>query len=457
MNHILDIIGALIVGFSNFMWGTPLVVLLIGGGIFFSIYSRFLPLRYIKHAIEILLGKHQDSDSKGQISHFQALSSALAATVGMGNISGVALAIAIGGPGALFWMWVSALFGMTTKFFTCSLAVIYRSENAQGLATGGPMYVIVNGLGKQWKPLAFLFCLAGMIGCLPIFQANQLTAILREFVFIPNNWLNSDVVLINLLVGFLLLIFVSSVIFGGLPRIASICSRLVPFMVVVYMFAVLSIIIMNLNLIPDIIYLILHDAFTGEALQGGAVGSIILIGAKRAAFSNEAGLGTAPMAHASAKTDEPIKEGLVAMLGPAIDTLIVCTCTALAILITNQWQTTKEAGINITLQAFEAALPFGGYILLGCAFIFAITSMFSFGYYGAKCFHFLTGKKTIYYYYFYSATIVLGAISSITGVISLIDGSFAVMSIPTMISTIYLAPKVVKAAKIYFKKIKVSN
>ena len=451
---ITQTIADFIINFADFIWGLPLVILLIGGGIFFSIYIRLLPLRYLKYAVEILFGKHEETDSVGDITHFQALSSALAATVGMGNISGVAVAIITGGPGALFWMWISATCGMMTKFFTCSLAIMYRGKDLNGQVSGGHMYVIVKGLGKKWKPLAILFCLAGMIGCLPIFQANQLTAILREFIFIPNGWMIDNILLINVLIGSILFILVSIVIFGGLPRIAKICSRLVPFMVIIYMFAVLSIIFSNISIVPDIFYLIFQDAFTGHAVQGGMIGSVIMIGARRAAFSNEAGIGTAPMAHASAKTNEPVKEGLVAMLGPAIDTLIVCTCTALAILITGAWKYTEKSGINITLIAFENALPFGGYLLLVCTFIFALTSMFSFGYYGAKCFNFLTGVTPTYYYGFYACTIILAAISSLKTVINLIDAAFALMAIPTMFSTLWLSPKVVKITKLYFKNLK---
>lgn len=456
MNSILDFLSNLVVESANFIWGYPLLFLLIGGGLFFSIYIRFLPLAYFKHAIEILFGKHSETKTKGEITHFEALTSALAATVGMGNVGGVAFAIVSGGPGILFWMWVSASIGMITKFFTCSLSIMYRGKKA-----GGMMYVITKAMSKRWNFLAVLFCLAGMIGCLPIFQANQLTAILKDFVFIPANlfnqelsFLGQDTNLINIIVGIVLSILAGVVVFGGLPRLAQTCSRLVPLMVVLYMISVLAIIVLNLPLIPDLFYLIIEDAFTAKAVLGASVAAIIIAGVRRAAFSNEAGLGTATMAHGDAKTNEPIKEGLVAMLGPAIDTLIVCTCTGLAILITGVWQNTAESGVTVTLRAFESALPFGGYILLGCTCIFAITSMFSFGFYGAKCFHFLTGKSHHYYHAFYTSTIIFGAMASIKGVISLIDLAFALMAIPTMICSISLAPKVVREAKIYFKKIR---
>ena len=448
MDNFLDLLSDLTIAAANFIWGYPLLILLIGGGLCFSIYIRFLPLLYFKHAVEILLGKHSETKTKGEITHFQALTSALAATVGMGNVGGVALAIVIGGPGILFWMWVSASIGMITKFFTCSLSIMYRGEQA-----GGMMYVITQALHKRWHFLAVLFCLAGMIGCLPIFQANQLTAILRDFVFMPANLFNQNATVINIFIGLVLSVLAGIVVFGGLPRLAETCSRLVPLMVVLYMSAVLIIIFLNISMIPDLFYMILADAFTGKAVLGGSLGAIIIAGVRRAAFSNEAGLGTATMAHGEAQTNEPIKEGLVAMLGPAIDTLIVCTCTGLAILITGVWQNTTESGVTVTLRAFEQALPFGGYILLGCTCIFAVTSMFSFGFYGAKCFHFLTGKSRHYYHAFYTGTIVFGATASIKGVISLIDLAFALMAIPTMICSLWLAPKVVREAKIYFRKL----
>lgn len=443
--------------FSDYAWGTPLLVLLLGGGLFFTLYSRFLPFRYLGHAIDVLRGKHDDPDEDGDISHFEALSSALAATVGMGNIGGVAVAITMGGPGALFWMWVSAFLGMATKFVTCSLAIMYRGKDSQGKIQGGPMYVIEEGLGKKWKPLAIFFAVAGLFGPLPVFQANQLTQIFRDVVLIPNGVITEGSFTVNLVSGLVIAAVVSIVIFGGIKRIARVASRMVPGMVVIYVISVLYIIFSNVEQVPECFALIFTDAFTGDAVLGGSLGAVIVIGARRAAFSNEAGIGTAPLAHGAAKTNEPIREGLVAMLGPAIDTIIVCTMTALAILITDVWQTTDADGVTLTVRAFNLALPYnnlGGYLLVISVLTFSLSSLFTLSYYGSKCFSYLVGAQYANYFnYFYVFSIILGSVASISAVINLVDGMYAMMAIPTMISAILLAPKVKEASTRYFTKL----
>ena len=436
----------------------PLPFVLLGGGLFLMIYSRFLPFRYLKHAIDVLRGKYDNPDDPGDISHFEALSSALAATVGMGNIAGVAVAVALGGPGAIFWMWVSAFVGMATKFFTCTLAILYRGRDSAGHVQGGPMYFIEEGLGKKWKPLAIFFSVATLFGPLPAFNANQLTQIFQDVVLIPNGMVAEASVTSNLVIGLVIAAIVSVVIFGGIKRIARVASRMVPTMVVVYVVSVLYIIFKNYEKILPSLALIVEDAFTGEAVLGGSVGAVILIGAQRAAFSNEAGLGTAPMAHGAAKTNEPVREGLVAMLGPAIDTLIVCTMTALAILITDVWRTTDAEGVTLTVNAFNQALPFnqlGGYLLLISVMFFSFSSLFTLSYYGTKAFSYLAGAHRAHYFnYFYVLTIVVSSVTSLTAVLSLIDGMYALMALPTMLSTILLAPRVKEAAQTYFAKIK---
>ncbi|WP_235297721.1 alanine/glycine:cation symporter family protein [Portibacter marinus] len=450
----MDLLEGILVGFGNAMWGMPLLIVLVGGGLFFSIYILFLPYRHIGHAIDILRGKYDKEEDAGDISHFEALSTALAATVGMGNISGVAIAITMGGPGALFWMWISALVGVSTKFFTCTLAVMYRGRDSKGELQGGPMYFITEGLGKHWKPLAILFSIAGMFGPLPIFNANQLTAAFNDSLFIPlglaQGWMT------NLIFGLILAGLVALVIFGGIKRIGKVASKMVPAMVLLYTVTVLYIILSNFNQIDDCFALIFTDAFTGNAVSGGVVGAIIVAGVRRAAFSNEAGLGTAPMAHGAAKTDEPIREGLIAMMGPIIDTIIVCTMTALAIIITNSWQNADTSGINITLNAFDIGLPvIGKYILMICILIFSLTSMFSLSYYGSKCFSFLFGAeyKNIFNV-FYILSIIAGSVASLSAIIGFIDGMYALMAFPTMLSALMLAPKVKEAAKAYFDQLK---
>lgn len=437
------------------MWGTPLVILLSGGGLFFMIYSGFTPFRYFGHAVNVLRGKYDDPDDPGDINHFQALASALAATVGLGNISGVAVAIAMGGPGAVFWMWVSAFLGIATKFFTCTLSIMYRGEDSEGHIQGGTMYMIVEGLGKKWKPLAMLFAVAGLFGPLPIFQANQLTQALREIVYIPNGWVTEQAHFGgDLITGTVILAIVSLVIFGGIKRIGKVASRMVPAMVILYMGVVFVILGIHIDVLPEYLWLIVTDAFSAKAALGGAVGAIIITGFKRAAFSNEAGIGTATLAHGAAKTKEPIREGLVAMMGPAIDTLLVCSLTALSILVTGVWRTGDENGIALTSAAFGEALgPVGPYLLILCVAVFAFSSLFTYSYYGTKCFGFIVGAdKQKYYNYFYAASIIFGSVTTISAVINLIDGMYAVMAIPTMTCALLLAPKVKDAAKDYFSR-----
>ncbi|MCP9291245.1 MULTISPECIES: alanine/glycine:cation symporter family protein [Gracilimonas] len=439
------------------MWGYPLVILLVGGGLFFLISSGFTPFRFFFHAVDLVRGKYDNPDDPGDINHFEALSTALASTVGMGNISGVAVAIFMGGPGALFWMWMSAIVGMATKFFTCTLSIMYRGEDTQGKIQGGPMYVIREGLSSKWMPLAYLFAMAGLFGPLPIFQTNQLVQILRDFIYIPNGWVEADAAFTgNLITGIVLVGLVSLVIFGGITKIGKVASKLVPSMVVIYVVSVLFILAVHIADIPYYLGLIVTDAFTGKAVMGGAVGQLIIIGVQRAAFSNEAGIGTESLAHGASKTKEPVREGLVAMMEPAIDTLLVCTMTALAILVTGVWQSTEANGVTLTLNAFNEALPaFGTYLLIISVLTFSVSSMLSYSYYGSKCLGFLLGAERQHLYnYFYVFSIIFGAVASLDAVINLIDGMFALMAIPTVTSALLLSKKVRLASKDYFTRLK---
>ena len=426
-----------------------------------------MPYRNFKHGIEVLSGKYEDPDAPGDINHFQALSSTLAATVGMGNISGVAIALGVGGPGAIFWMWVTAIVGMATKFFTCTLSIMYRGEDSSGKIQGGPMYYITEGLGQKWKPLAIFFSIAGLIGCTPMFQSNQLTQIVRDTMLAENGLLGYETMILagsvltetgfrlsDIIVGLVLVALVSLVIFGGIKRIGHVAARLVPLMVLLYILTVVYIIINNIVDVPHYFWLIVTDAFTGEAAAGGALGVVISNGIRRGAFSNEAGIGTEAMAHGAAKTREPVREGLVGMLEPAIDTLLVCTMTAFALLMTGAWTDTTVDGVTMTAVAFDTGIPvFGTYLLLICVFIFSITTMFTYSYYGTKCLNFLGGAHRMHYYnYFYIFSIFIGSITTIDMVINLIDGMFAMMALPTMIGTLLLAPKVVEASKDYFER-----
>jgi len=318
----------------------------------------------------------------------------------------------------------------------------------------------MEGLGKSWKPLAVMFSFCCMIGALPVFNVNQLTQAINDILLAPNGVEVGFTS--NLIIGLVLVGITSIVILGGLNRISKTAAKLVPSMVLLYFVAVLIILVINIDVVPQYFGLIFTDAFAADyfpkenTFLGGVIGALILHGIKRGAFSNEAGLGTAPLAHGAAKTDEPIREGLVAMLGPAIDTLVVCTLTALAILVTGVWETTSDNGVSLTASAFAEAMPgFGKYLLLVCIAVFSISSLFSYSYYGSKCMSFLIGAdKQHYYNYFYILSIILGATTSLSAMINLIDGVFALMAIPTMLSTILLAPKVVKELSAYKQRLK---
>ncbi len=443
-----------IITFSNWIWGPPILILLLGGGTFFFIHSGFVPLTKMGHAIELLKGKYEDKLAPGEITSKQALMSAIASTVGLGNISGVAIAINMGGPGALFWMWVAAFVGMATKFYTCSLSIMYRGKDTAGVIQGGPMYIIEHGMGKKWKFLSYIFCIAGIVGLLSVFTSNQLAAVVQAVLLEPET--AAETTRNNWIIGVIMMLLTAVVILGGIQRIAAAASKMVPVMVGIYFISVFIIIVQYFGNIPDVFQLILVDAFTGNAVLGGAVGSVIIIGARRSLFSNEAGLGTAPMVHGQSKTKEPIREGLIAMLGPFIDTVVVCSLTAFAILLTGVWQNSENDGVKLTLEAFELGIPvIGKYLLMISALVFALSTMFTYSYYGQKCASYLFGVKVAgYYNYVYLITIVVGAVVSLDLVVSLVDAMYAVMAFPNMIAALYLAPKVKAAAKDYFERMK---
>ena len=433
--------------FANLVWSTPLVTLLLGGGLFFLVVSKAAPYRYMGHAFAVLLGRYDTPDAAGEISHRQALAAALSNTMGLGNIAGVALAIVAGGPGAVFWMWVSALVGIATKFFTCSLGVMYRGRDSLGALQGGPMYVIREALPRPFYSLAVLFSLAGLIGTLPIFQANQLTALIQGAAFggtAPGG--------APLVIGTCLASVVGVVIFGGLPRVANVAVALLPTMVGVYLLMTLWVVANNLSAVPGILLTIIREALSPSAVGGGFLG-VMLIGISRGAFSNEAGVGTEVMAHGAARTNEPIREGILATLGPVFDTLIVCTCTAIVILLAGNWQEPGGlSGINLTASAFQSEMGPVGLVLLGfVALILSMTTMFAGWYFGAKCFGFLIGARwQPLFRWFFVLAVIFGATVSIDVVFNLISASYGLMAIPTMVSSILLAPKVLAASRDYF-------
>lgn len=433
----------------------PMFVLLIGGGLFLMAYSKLMPYRYFRHALAITRGKYDDKNAKGDVSSLQALSAAVAATVGLGNISGVAIAIHDGGPGVVFWIWMTAFIGMCIKFYSCSLSIMFRGEDSEGKLQGGPMFYITKGLGKKYKPLAVFFALAGLFGFLGVFTANQFTETFMSvvdpseaiFEMSDYNW--------KLTVGFVLAIISSFVIFGGLSKIAKVATAIVPFMVMVYLVAVIVVMVMNASLVLPSLKLILTEAWNFNSLVTGGFWGLVIIGVRRAMFSNEAGLGSAPMYHGQSKNDEPIREGLVAMLGPFIDTILVCTFTAVVIILSGAYLE-DGSGIVMTLNAFQKTLfGFGDELLMVIVSAFALSTLFTYSYYGVKCLSFLTNAKIgrLYNVYFV-IMIVFAAVASLDLVKNLIDLSYALMVIPNMIAVLLLAPKVNVAAKIYFEKLK---
>lgn len=451
----MEAVEQALVAFAGFVWGLPLVILLVGGGLFFVLYSALLPYRHFRHALRILAGRYDDPADPGHIVHFQALSTALSGTLGLGNLAGVAVAITMGGPGAVFWMWVTAVVGIATKFFTASLAVMYRGYDSLGHLQGGPMYVIREGLGRRWRPLAVWFAIAGLFGTLPVFQINQLVQILRDTVAVPAGWTGpSDHFGFDLGLGIVLAAVVLKVIAGDIQRVGAVAARLVPAMVAVYLVLTAWVLITHAEAVPGAFMLIVTDAFSGEAAAGGVLGTVVLMGVRRGAFSNEAGIGTESLAHGAARTREPIREGLVAMLGPVIDTLLVCSCTALAILATGAWQETDADGVTLTALAFERALPGTGAYLIGAMVLFlSLSTVFSFWYYGRKCLGYLIGAEHQHHYaWVYVGLIVLGAVATLDMVISLIDAMYGLMAIPTMASALVLAPRVKAAAADYLRR-----
>ncbi|MCL1974155.1 MAG: alanine:cation symporter family protein [Bacteroidetes bacterium] len=445
-----ETIGHALHSFSSTL-GTPLFFVLIGGGLFFMIYSGFIPLRFYGRAIKSL--RQKEEDAPGQISSFQALASAIASTVGMGNISGVAVALTLGGPGAIFWMWISACVGMATKFFEGTLAIMFKGKDADGVIQGGPMYMIVNGLGKKWKPLALFFSLFGLIGTLCLMQANQLTEAFTTVFLTPAGIENSAV--LRLIIGIIICILVSVVVLGGIQRISAVATKIVPGMVLLYFLIVGFIIIAHIGTVPRVFASIFSGAFDFKAGLGGLAGSVIVIGARRAAFVNEAGVGTAAMMHGASKNTQPVREGLVAMIAPSIDSGLVCTLTALAILINGQYEVSQVQGIQMALNSFESSIPgIGHYLLMLVAIIFAFSTMFSYSYYGVKCTNFLFGPKYAFSYnYFFLAMLVVGAVIPLSAVVDIIDIAFALMAFSTMFTMFVLAPKAKKEIKKYFAKV----
>ena len=418
-----------------------MLFVVIGGGVFLLFYSKFYPLTQIKRAFILLL----KNEKKKGISRFQALSAVLAATVGLGNISGVAIAIHMGGPGVLVWMWLTAIIGCIIKFFSCSLSVQFREQTPQGEPLGGPMYYMTLGIKKWGKPLAIWFSIAGFFGVLPAFTANQLTQTFINVVD-PNQYLLLGNLRWKIVIGIVLSVISATVIFGGIKSIVRVTSSMVPLMVTLYFMMGLFIIIGNYSSFFPTIELIFIEAFNTKTAVAGGFWGLIILGVRRAVFSNESGVGNAPMYHGQSHSSRGTDEGLVAMLGPLLDTILVCTITGFIIIISGAYKITDLNGIVLTLEAFRILFyGFGDVLLLIMVFVFGISTLLTYSYYGVKCFGFVTSQKIgNYYNYFYIGSIIFSAIVSVEVVIGLIDIAFALMCIPNMIAVIWLSPRVKK-------------
>ncbi|VAX34544.1 Sodium/glycine symporter GlyP [hydrothermal vent metagenome] len=435
---------------AGYVWGIPSIVLLVGTGLYLTVRLRFIQLRGFKHSIQLISGKYDRAGDPGEVTHFQALSTALSATIGTGNIAGVATAIAFGGPGAVFWMWITALVGMATKYTSCTLSLKYRVIHPDGEVSGGPMYTLKNGLGMPRTGAVFaVFALIASFGIGNMVQANSVVDGL-SFV-IPRA---SD---FKLVLGVIMAMAVGLVIIGGIRRIAGVASRIVPFMAIAYCASALLILFLNMDKIPAAFMTIFNHALNPWAAGGGALGAALQYGVARGVFSNESGLGSAPMAHAAARTMEPVREGLVAMIGPFIDTIVICTMTALVIIVSGAWGDARpEAlqGAALSAYAFQQSLGQAGAWIVGFSLVFfAYSTIIAWSYYGDRSAEFLFGERAVMpYRIIYTVLVVVGAYVPLKLVWNFADIANMLMAVPNLISLILLAGLVKKLGSEYFKR-----
>ena len=448
---------------NNFIWGVPAMICIIGVGLYLSIRMRFIQLRKLPLALRETIGKvfHKKEAAKGSLTPFQAVCTALAATVGTGNIAGVAGAIAIGGPGAVFWMWMSALLGMCTKFSEVILAVHFRERNEQGDLVGGPMYFIKNGLGKKCQWLAVLFSVFGIFTVFGTGNATQVNTIttainsaLLNYNIIPETAVKTS----NLLIGSIIMILVGCVLLGGIKRIGSVTERLVPFMAVLYIILAAGVVLCNIKAVPEVLFSIVYGAFNPSAITGGIVGSFFMSmkkGVSRGIFSNEAGLGTGSIAHACADTSEPVKQGFFGIFEVFADTIIICTLTALTILCSGVPICYGEAaGAELTISGFTAT--YGNWISVFTAVAmccFAFSTILGWGLYGARCVEFLFSARAIKpFMILYSMVAIIGATQDLGLIWSISDTCNGLMAIPNLIAVFLLSGTVMKLVKEYMDK-----
>ncbi|WP_413110349.1 alanine/glycine:cation symporter family protein [Thaumasiovibrio sp. DFM-14] len=434
---------------NGFVWGIPMLVLILGVGLYLTFGLKCMPIFNIRRAFKLLWDGRKGDAETGEIPPFQALMTAMSATVGTGNIAGVATAVFIGGPGALFWMWMTALVGMATKYAEAVLALKYREKDHRGVFVGGPMYYIKNGMGPKWAWLGTLFALFGAVACFGIgngVQSNSIAQVLEANFNLP-----------PLVAGVCVMLLAGSVIIGGLKRIGAFAGALVPVMAVAYIVSGVIILLLNITAIPGALLLVVEHAFTPTSAQGGFAGATVWMairfGVARGVFSNEAGLGSAPIAHASAQTNDAARQGLIAMLGTFLDTLIICSITGLVIIISGAW-TGGESGAALTSQAFGQVLPgVGNYLVAVCLAIFAFTTIVGWSVYGERCAEYLFGEQAVLpFRLIFVLVLPIGAIMELNFVWLLSDTLNAMMAIPNLIALVVLSPVVFSVTRAYFKK-----
>ncbi len=446
LNNIGGLLTQWTAAFSGWI-SIPLIVILLGTGIYVTVRLRWIQLRKLKHSFAVVGGKYDNPDDEGDVTHFQALSAALSATIGIGNIAGVALALRLGGPGALFWMWMTALLGMALKYSECTLAHHYRTIHDDGSASGGPMYYIERGLGPSWKPLAVAFASLAVICSFCTGNMNQANTIAQTVsTYGVPVWVT----------GLIIAVLVGLVIIGGIKRIAAVASRLVPAMAILYVGGALIIFLSRPSAILPSFISIFREAFSLEAGWGGLI-TVLMWGVRRGLYSNEAGQGSAPIAHAAAKTKESVREGVVALMGPFIDTLIVCTMTGVAILSTGVLESTSFTGAALTREAFRTGFSMaplvGSIIVNSSVFLFAYTTMVAWSYYGDRSIEYLFGPQAIRpYRWFYVLFNFLGAILPLAFVWNFGDIALSLMTIPNLIAVVFLTGTLKVMTHEYFSR-----
>ena len=448
---------------NSFIWGVPAMICIIGVGLILSVRTNFIQIRKFGHALKMTIGRIFDKTeaSDGSMTPFQAVCTALAATVGTGNIAGVAGAIAIGGPGAVFWMWISALLGMCTKFSEVTLAVHFREKNKRGDYVGGPMYYIKNGLGKNWMWLAYLFAAFGVLtvfGTGNATQVNTITTAVNSALLNYNLIGGSSVKTVSLVIGIIITVLVAAVLLGGIKRIGKVTEKLVPFMAVLYIVLALGVVILNIETVPAVLQSIFAGAFNPSAFTGGIIGSFFLSmkkGVSRGIFSNEAGLGTGSIAHACADTEKPIHQGLFGIFEVFADTIVICTLTALTILCSGvSINYGVDAGAELTISGFVST--YGSWISIFTAIAlccFAFSTILGWGLYGARCIEFIFGEKVIKpFMVVYALIAIVGATADLGLIWGIADTFNGLMAIPNLIALFLLSGTVVKLVKEHFRK-----